>query len=239
MFSLKIVDTDAFLDMPHSSQLLYFHLSMRADDDGFVSNHRKIMRMTGAQVDDFKVLLAKKFIIPFESGICVVKHWKIHNYIQKDRYSETTYLDEKAQLREKDNGVYTVDTKRIQNGDTGKVRLGKSKVREGKATKSKTLSFNPQDIEMVDILVSLIQENNPEWQMRGRMEKWAEDINKIHRLDKRTYEQIKFMIQWVQNDSFWRQNILSASKLREKFNDLIPKVKAGLSKDKPKWKIWI
>ena len=83
MFSLKVVDTDAFLDMPQSSQLLYFHLAMRADDDGFVSNPKKIMRMLGTQDDDIKVLVLKKFIIPFESGICVIKHWRIHNYIQK------------------------------------------------------------------------------------------------------------------------------------------------------------
>lgn len=127
MFSLKIVDTDAFLDMPQSSRLFYYDLAMRADDDGFVSNPKKIMRMTGASEDDLKVLIGKKFILPFASGVCVIKHWKIHNYIQKDRYTPTTYLDEKSVLGEKDNGVYTLDTKCIQNGNTGKVRIGKSK----------------------------------------------------------------------------------------------------------------
>ena len=81
MFSLKVIDTDEFLDMPQSSQLLYFHLAMRADDDGFVSNPKKIMKITGSGDDDAKVLTAKNFIIPFESGVCVIRHWRIHNYI--------------------------------------------------------------------------------------------------------------------------------------------------------------
>jgi len=98
MFSMHIVDSDAFLDMPLSSQVLYFHLAMRADDDGFVSNPKKIMRMIGSQDDDYKVLITKRFIIPFENGICVIKHWKIHNYIRKDTYNETQYLEERSRL---------------------------------------------------------------------------------------------------------------------------------------------
>jgi len=98
MFSLKVVDTDSFLDMPTSSQLLYFHLAMRGDDDGFVSNPKKITRMLGSNDDDYKVLIAKKFVIPFESGVCVIKHWRIHNYLQNDRYTETQYIKEKELL---------------------------------------------------------------------------------------------------------------------------------------------
>ena len=98
MFAKTIIDSDAFLDMPLSTQALYFHLSMRADDDGFINNSKKIQRVIGASDDDLKLLIAKKFIIPFESGIVVIKHWKIHNYIQKDRYKETVYKDEKAQI---------------------------------------------------------------------------------------------------------------------------------------------
>lgn len=110
MFAKTIIDSDAFLDMPLSSQSLYFHLSMRADDDGFINNPRKIQRMIGASDDDLKLLITKKFIIPFESGIVVIKHWKIHNYIRIDRYKETVYQEEKAQLAEKDNKAYTLDT---------------------------------------------------------------------------------------------------------------------------------
>jgi hypothetical protein len=128
MFSMKIVDTDAFLDMPLSTQALYFHLAMRADDDGFVSNPKKIVRMLGVQEDELKVLFAKKFIIGFENGVVVIKHWKIHNYIQNDRYTPTTYTRELAMLGTKDNGGYTLDTERIQIGDTGKVRIGKDRL---------------------------------------------------------------------------------------------------------------
>jgi hypothetical protein len=107
MFSLQIVDSDAFLEMPASTQSLYFHLCMRADDDGFVSNPKKIMKIVNSSDDDIKVLFSKRFIIGFETGIIVIKHWKIHNYIAKDRYKETVYLDEKNKLITKENGVYT------------------------------------------------------------------------------------------------------------------------------------
>lgn len=107
MFAKTIIDSDAFLDMPLSAQALYFHLSMRADDDGFINNPKKIQRMIGGADDDLKLLIAKRFIIPFESGIVVIKHWKIHNYIRNDRYKETVYKDEKAQLQLKENGAYS------------------------------------------------------------------------------------------------------------------------------------
>lgn len=107
MFSMDIVDTDAFLEMPASSQALYFHLAMRADDDGFVGSPRKVMKVCGAGEDDYRILGVKRFIIPFDRGICVIKHWKIHNYLRKDTYKETRYTDEKAMLAEKGNGAYT------------------------------------------------------------------------------------------------------------------------------------
>lgn len=98
MFSMKIVDTDAFLEMPPSSQLLYFQLAMRADDDGFVSNPKRIMRMIGSAEDDYKILLAKRFLLAFESGVCVIKHWLIHNLVRGDRYTPTQYIKEKQML---------------------------------------------------------------------------------------------------------------------------------------------
>ena len=106
MFSLSVVDTDAFLEMPTSSQLLYFHLSMRADDEGFVSSPKKIMKMVGSGEDDYKVLIVRKFIIPFESGVCVIKHWLIHNTVRLDRFAGTNYIKEKSQLLIKDNKAY-------------------------------------------------------------------------------------------------------------------------------------
>jgi hypothetical protein len=108
MTSLEVINTDAFLDMPQSSQLLYFHLNARADDDGFVSNPKSIMRNCGAQGDDIKLLIAKKFLINFEDGVCVIKHWRINNYIRKDIYSETKYLNHKQILFIRPNGAYTL-----------------------------------------------------------------------------------------------------------------------------------
>lgn len=98
MFSKKITDTDSFLDMPLSTQALYFHLNMGADDEGFVDNVKKIQRSIGASNDDLKVLVGKGFLIPFESGVVVIRHWRIHNYIQADRFQATIYQDEKEQL---------------------------------------------------------------------------------------------------------------------------------------------
>lgn len=118
MFSKTIIDSDAFLEMPLSSQALYFHLSMRADDDGFINNPKKIQRTIGSSDDDLKLLIAKRFIIPFESGIVVIKHWKLHNYIQKDRYKPTIFINEKTLIREQDNGVYTDCIQSVSSLDT-------------------------------------------------------------------------------------------------------------------------
>lgn len=130
MFAKKITESDAFLDMPSSTQMLYFHFSMNADDDGFVNNPKKIQKMCGASDDDFKLLIAKSFIILFESGIIVIKHWKMHNYIQTDRYRPTDYVEEKSMLGIKSNKAYTLDvskmdTECIQSGYIGKDSKGK------------------------------------------------------------------------------------------------------------------
>lgn len=98
MFSLDVVDTDSFLDLPASSQSLYFHLGMRADDDGFVSSPKRITAMVGAAGDDLKLLIAKGFVIPFESGVCVIRDWRVNNYIQRDRYTPSIYTEEKQRL---------------------------------------------------------------------------------------------------------------------------------------------
>lgn len=110
MFAKLIIDSDLFLDMPLSAQALYFHLAMRADDDGFINNPKKIKRMIGANDDELKLLIAKQFLIPFESGVVVIKHWRIHNYIRKDTYKETMYSDEKELLTTKSNGEYELLT---------------------------------------------------------------------------------------------------------------------------------
>lgn len=149
MFAKSIIDSDAFLEMPLSAQALYFHLGMRADDDGFVNSPKRIMRLVSCSDDDMKLLIAKNFIIPFDSGIVVIKHWRIHNYIQKDRYHETNYLDEKAMLATKENGSYSLlDTRCIQDVsevDT-EVRLGKSKDSLGKVSQDNNVQLKPSEL---------------------------------------------------------------------------------------------
>lgn len=107
MISKRVVDSDAFIEMPLSAQGLYFHLCMRADDDGFINNARRIQRDCGANEDDARILIAKGFLLAFDSGVVVIKHWKIHNYIPKDRYKPTAYQEELAELAVKPNGSYT------------------------------------------------------------------------------------------------------------------------------------
>lgn len=107
MFTQKITDSDAFLEMPLSAQALYFHLNMNADDDGFVNNPKKIQRSIRASEDDLKLLIVKRFIIGFETGIIVIKHWRMHNTLRKDRYNPTQYQEELSTLALKDGKIYT------------------------------------------------------------------------------------------------------------------------------------
>ena len=142
MFAKTIIDSDAFLDMPVTARLLYYDLAMRADDDGFINSPKKIMRMVGASQDDLSILILRKFIIPFDSGVVVIKHWRIHNYIRGDTYHETTYKEEKATLELDENKAYraivnapsterprlvddTLTQDRLGKDSIGKDRLGK------------------------------------------------------------------------------------------------------------------
>lgn len=114
MFDKTVIDSDAFLDMPQTSQNLYFHLNMRADDDGFLDNPKKVMRTIGANQNDLEILLAKRYLMTFENGVIVIKHWKLHNTIRKDRYKPTLYQEEMKMLIQKDNGVYTDNINLLQ-----------------------------------------------------------------------------------------------------------------------------
>ncbi|MDD6133277.1 MAG: DnaD domain protein [Selenomonadaceae bacterium] len=155
MFAKTIIDSDLFLDMPPSTQMLYFHLAMRADDDGFINNPKRIQRMVGATDDDMRILLAKQFILSFESGVIVIRHWKIHNYIRKDLYHPTEYQTERKRLvaanahspyelaDDEDSAVNVTDTLQIRNetvtdtlqGRDDSVSLGKSKSRSKSKSK--------------------------------------------------------------------------------------------------------
>ena len=136
MFSKSVIDSDAFSDMPLTTQALYFHLGMRADDDGFVNSPKKIQRSIGATADDMKLLIAKGFIIPFDSGVIVITHWKVHNYIRKDRYRPTRHFHEMSQLATDESREYflpsvsQVDTNGIpgDNQTDTQVRLGKDRL---------------------------------------------------------------------------------------------------------------
>lgn len=188
MFAKTIIDSDLFLDMPSSTQCLYFHLSMRADDDGFINNPKKIQRMVGSGDDDLKLLIAKNFIIPFESGVVVIKHWKIHNYIQKDRYKETLYKDEKLQLSTGKNKEYilgipndnNMDTKCIHdvsNSETqvrlGKVRLGKYSLPTEEKDVSKSVDNSKS--EKLSSMSKLYQENIG--MINGIVAEWITEIS--------------------------------------------------------------
>lgn len=138
MFSLQVVDTDKFTEMPISARLLYYELGMRADDDGFVASPKKIIRSVGCSEDDLKLLIAKGFIIPFESGVVVIKHWKMNNYLRSDRYKKTIYQTEAKTLTLIDDvyhtdtpcisSVYQTDTKGLPSVSVGEVRSGKDRV---------------------------------------------------------------------------------------------------------------
>lgn len=190
MFAKTIIDSDAFLDMPLSAQALYFHLSMRADDDGFVNNPKKIQRMIGASDDDCKLLVMKRFILTFESGVIVIKHWRIHNYIQKDRYKETLYKKEKNALALDAKNAYTEATKTpcIQNGHGMYTQdsIGKDSLEIEKDNNigAKTTRFKPPTVEEVTAYCTERQNNvDPQkfvdyytangWQVgRNKMKDW-------------------------------------------------------------------
>lgn len=175
MFAKTIIDSDAFLEMPTTSQLLYFHLAMRADDDGFVNKPKSLMRMVGCKDDDLKLLFVKKFLIPFESGVVVIKHWKIHNYIRKDTYTETKYKEEKSTLELDENSAYRIaETSPLQICDEsvtspstqdrlGKVREGKDRLGEGSKGKKETTH---------DLFLRLLPEYIIPDSLSSKMEEW-------------------------------------------------------------------
>lgn len=163
MFSKQIIDSDAFLDMPQTSQLLYFHLAMRADDDGFINNPKSIMRNSKCGDDDLKLLNAKKFIIPFETGIVVIKHWKIHNYIAKDRYKETKYKQEKSTLALDENNSYTLNenilyTDCIQNDNESSTQVRLDKISIDKISiEDKKEKITYMDLSFIDEVIDKVK----------------------------------------------------------------------------------
>ncbi|WP_257975594.1 conserved phage C-terminal domain-containing protein [Leuconostoc citreum] len=165
MFSKKVTDTDTFLDMPLSTQALYFHLNMHADDDGFIDNTKTIQRMIGSSDDDRKLLVAKQFIIPFENGLVVIKDWRVHNYIQGDRYHKTQYINEKSQLVVEENNMYTKRVQDVSNMDT-QVRLGKDRL--GKDSKDiLSGSDEPDQVPYKEIVDYLNEKTGSKYRSSG------------------------------------------------------------------------
>lgn len=189
MFSKTIIDSDLFLDMPLSAQALYFHLSMRADDDGFLNNAQKIIRMTNATRNDYDLLLLKRFIIRFEDGICVIKHWRIHNYIRSDRYKPTIYQDKIKRLSIKENKSYVLSEDNTDAGipdgyqmDTQvsieKDKLDKSRTGEERVNKDSLLEYEENH--------NILSEHDYEV---VNSDKIKESKNKVIKLDKYTSEE--------------------------------------------------
>lgn len=220
MFSKAIVDSDTFLDMPTSTRLLYFDLSMRADDDGFVNSPKKIIRMTGASDDDLRILIAKNFIIPFDSGVIVITHWKINNYIKKDRYKETIYKNEKALLSENENKEYILvpdgfqigsimDTDCIQAGSTLDTQnsIGKSKdsIGESKSTATKVAELSPPkltfgEFENVQLTQAELDKLNKRWKPE-QVASSIEDLSIYLRNSKKKYSShYATLLNWLKKD---------------------------------------
>ena len=173
MFSKKVTDTDTFLDMPLSTQALYFHLNMHADDDGFIDNTKTIQRMIGSSDDDRKLLVAKQFLLPFENGVVVIKDWRVHNYIRKDTYNQTMYPNELEQLQINDSGQYerqelVTYTERPRDVDETltQVRLGKDRL--GKVSKDiLSGSDEPDHLPYKEIVDYLNQNTGSKYRSSG------------------------------------------------------------------------
>lgn len=193
MININLVDSDKFLEMPPTTQNLYFHLCVRADDDGFVNSPRRIQRTVCANDDDLKLLIAKEYVIPFESGVIVITHWKIHNTIQKDRYHTTQYENELRELTTKKNGEYTfknsLDTKCIQNVSKLETELDKTRLDKTRLDKTSTLSKVPYQriINLYNEICSNLPKvvkstENRKKTVQARFKEYDEDVEVFKRL---------------------------------------------------------
>ena len=196
MFAKTIIDSDAFLEMPITSQLLYFHLSMRADDDGFVNKPKSLMRMVGCKDDDLKLLFVKKFLIPFESGVVVIKHWKIHNYIRKDTYTETKYKEEKATLELDENSAYRLtEESPLQLRDESvtspstQVRIGKDRLGQDRIGKRETTH---------DLLQRLLPDYTISMVLQAKMGEWI--TYKTERKEQYKEQGMKSLLKQIENN---------------------------------------
>lgn len=229
MINKRITASDTFLDMPLSAQALYFHLNTIADDDGFIENPNSLKRMIGASNDDLKILIAKQYILPFESGVVVVKHWLIHNYIRKDRYNGTLFVEEKKKLQVNTDKTYSYNdgiplvnqptTNGIPTVDTGKDRTGKD--RTGKDNNHNTkqdkniLESSPRDEQAILSLSSLFEfwESNGFGMLapktRQDLAYWVEDFQEIGATEQEALELIQEALSLAINANARRYNYVN------------------------------
>lgn len=179
MFSKTITDSDAFLDMPLSTQALYFHLSMKADDDGFVNNPRRIQRTIGASDDDLKLLIAKSFILTFESGVIVIKHWRINNWIRSDRKIATNYTEELDMLRIKENGAYSLESQQISevqpldNQTSTKCQPNDTLINLPLSNYPNPISSSKSKSEHKDNIISLLDVSELDIEVKEKVREWV------------------------------------------------------------------
>lgn len=244
----KIWSSTQFASLTDRAKILFVGMITLADDDGRIIANASYLRgqifsfdeeMEISDIKEARLEIENKNLIEVYEvdGVDYIQHpnWKKYQVIRADLYTPSTLPDR--------NGSVTKPLRVRNEAVTKKTpKLSKDKLSKDKnkseVEKSNIIGFTPRDMEMVDLLISLIQTNSPEWQMKGNKDTWAEHINKLHRLDGRTYEQIEYMIRWVQKSDFWWKNILSTSKLREKFNGLIPKVQAKTNNDPLSKIVW-
>ncbi|MDZ5576448.1 DnaD domain protein [Enterococcus cecorum] len=227
MINKRIIVSDTFLDMPLSAQALYFHLNAIADDDGFIENPNSFKRMIGASNDDLKILIAKQYILPFESGVVVVKHWLIHNYIRRDRYNETMHVEEKKKLQINEDKTYSYyegiplvnqpTTNGIPMVDTGKDRTGKDRTGKDNNTKQdeNILESSPQDEQATSSLSSLFEF----WECNGfgmiapstreNLAYWVKDFQEIGATEQEALELIQEALNLAINANARRYNYVN------------------------------
>ncbi|OPZ94728.1 MAG: hypothetical protein BWY74_00339 [Firmicutes bacterium ADurb.Bin419] len=250
MLSNRITNSGKFLKMPQTSQALYFHLNINADDDGIVEAYQ-IIRLGGFGEDDLKVLASKNFIkVLNEDLVTYILDWKEHNLIRADRKIDSIYkkllikimpeiklisAKKRADTKQKTRHRTGENTGRpLDNQWTAQVRLGKDRLGKDSISKDnnttivvKSKIYDEKDIELVELLYSLIRINYPfiKEKSSAKKENDYDEMRKIREIDKYTPDQIKYIIQWSQQDEFWKQNIRSVSKLRKQFETLI--IRAG------------
>ena len=246
MFAKTIVDSDAFLDMPIASQCLYFHLAMRADDEGFVNKAKSVARVVGAKEEDFRPLVERRFVIVFDDGVLVIKHWRIHNWIRTDRLQPTKYQQHKNTLSLDENNAYSgqptgicqPSVRQLTDKCHTEVRLGKDSIdKDSKDTSSSEVATAPADKVKVSFekdsrpykcalyLANQIAERIPgKKYAEATLQSWAKDFDRVNRLDGHSWDDIGTVLTFSQNDSFWQGNILSGAKFRKQYDQLYLKM---------------